>query len=278
MSINYSIVYNDGHETSRKDDACFGKLKNFSGNVAWEKFAEPDDHDGVKGARYIPHIRCNQEAAVAYWEYLLSKPLWASAVLEAKEPADSFEDRTGVLVTFDVSPTHMLNTLSIFRHVEMFGDGVDLFKKLIDGGCEPDMAFICSGLLRLFSEDIELRTEEDSEHTVLAHGSFSLSDYTNYVGKWQVTPPKNRADCGKTYREIGKYVRGNIATWLCAKGRSTKEKDLLQSRLLPSTYNVVYDTEKKVVERCSAESASVNIESLDVIVTRLNELHALLVS
>ena len=161
MNVEYEIVYNDGHTSLRSEEACFGKLKDFKGNVAWEKFADPKDHGGLKGIRYHPEIRCKYDA------------------------------------------------------VRTFSDGVDLFKRLIDEGCNPDMAFVCSGLLRVSgSADarIQSRKHEDSEHTVLCHTSFSLNDYKDYVGKWQVNPPKNSADKGKTYREVGKYVRGNCCS------------------------------------------------------------------
>jgi hypothetical protein len=275
MSIKYKAVYNDGTEYLR-EDACFAKLKDFFGNAQWEKFYKPEDHGGLKGIRYIPRINCSSSAAEAYWDYLLSKPLWGGIVLEATDGKTMLG--CGVLVSVDASPTHMLNTLSIFRHVQVFEDGVNLFKELIDDGCNPDMAFACSGLLREGGGSITERDREDSEHTVLAHGSFSEQDYRSYVGEWQENPPLNPADRGKSYREIGKYVRGGIAVWLCSKGRSTSKSDLLQNGMIPCSYSIVYDKEAKEVKRVDRLTGSMLSSSINTLTTRLNALHDRLVA
>lgn len=276
MSINYNIIFNDGHEDELRGEACFGKLKDFKGGIEWGVYSKPDEHEGLKGIKYVPEIHCSQEAAVSYWTYLLSKPLWSEHLLDVRDVDDMLMG--GVTVSANIEATRMLNTLSIFRHVQVFCDGVELFHDLVKAGVNPDMAFMCSGLLHYDSGIVSARRSEDSEHTVLCHSAISLEDYKLYLGEWQETPPSNPADCKLTYVESLKYYKGAIATWLSTKGRGAREETLLLTKLLPATYTIQYDKEEKVVKSVTVNQDSVDKAGFGKLVENLNKLHDKLVA
>lgn len=276
MSIKYQIVYGDGTTSQRNQESCFGKLNDFNGQVEWSNFKDPREHDGLVGVKYMPDERWdNRAAAKAYWEYLLTKPLWADIVLNKDDGVDAMLD-DGVIVSVETSPFHMLNTLSIFRHVYKFAYGVKLFKALIDVGCNPDIAFIASAVLELHDgNQIIPRRAEDGEHTVICHRTMTADDYLAYLTTHQVKPPVSKKDSKQTYQVARKYVRGGVATWFTASDKRTTQKDtaLLMNSMLPSTYNVMYDKEEKVVKSCNACPVEIKLDAVQVLADHLNKLH-----
>lgn len=276
MSIKYQVVYGDGSVSQRKEESCFAKLKDFNGQVEWNNFKDPKEHDGLVGIKYQPNERWSDyDAALAYWEYLLSKPLWADVVLNKDEGVHAML-ADGVTVSVETTPFHMLNTLSIFRHVYTFQDGVLIFKKLIDAGCNHDMAFMASALLQTRGDDsIAPRRDEDAEHTVICHRTMTATDYLNYLGVYQDTPPVSKKDSKLAYQLARKYVRGGVATWFTKtddRGKNTDE-GLLITDMLPSDYTVVYDKETKAVVSCSKTPAHVKLADVAMLAEHLNKLH-----
>lgn len=276
MSINYQAVYGDGSVSQRRGESCFGKLKDFNGQVEWGKFKDPDENGGLVGIKYQPDNQWTEYAeAVAYWEYLLSKPLWADIVLNKDEGVGAML-ADGVTVSVETSPFHMLNTLSIFRHVYTFSDGVRLFKKLIDAGCNHDMAFIASALLEVNGDNTARpRHNEDGEHTVICHLTMTAGDYLNYLGAYQSKPPVSKKDSKQTYQLARKYVRGGVATWFTKTDDRNKysKEELLLSDMLPFDYSVVYDKETKTIVSCNKAPAHIELDSISVLAEHLNKLH-----
>lgn len=276
MSIKYQIVYGDGTTSQRENESCFAKLKDFDGQIDWGKFQDPKKHDGLIGVKYQPDEQWSDyDAAVAYWEYLLSKPLWADIVLNKDEGVPAML-ADGVTVSVETTPFHMLNTLSIFRHVYTFPHGVLVFKKLIDAGCNHDMAFIASALLETRGgATVVPRTEEDGEHTVICHKTMTAADYLNYIGVYQDTPPISKKDSKQTYQIARKYVRGGVATWFTQTDDRGKNTDdgLLVNAMMPSDYTVVYDKETKAVVSCNKTPAHVKLDEIAMLAEHLNKLH-----
>ena len=276
MSIKYQIVYGDGTTSQRKEESCFAKLKDFNGQVEWKGWNDPAAHDGLVGVKYQPNERWNDyDDAVAYWEYLLSKPLWSDIVLNKDEGVGAML-ADGVTVSVETSPFHMLNTLSIFRHVYTFQEGVRIFKKLIDAGCNPDMAFIASALLETRSDGTVVpRRDEDGEHTVICHKTMTAADYLNYIGVYQAKPPISKKDSKQTYQIARKYVRGGVATWFTKTDDRGKygAEELLQAAMMPSDYTVVYDKETKAVVSCNKTPAHVKLDDIGMLADHLNKLH-----
>ena len=280
MSIKYAVVYNDGSAKTKSGEPCFGKLKDFKGNAVWEVWPHEHDHGGLKGIRFHPSLgRCTHENAVAYWEYLLGSKLWADIVIDEGHSVANMISHEGILVSAEARPYHMLNTLSIFRHVQIFNQGVNLFGALVAKGCNKDIAFMVSALLTSNSgeQTINSRTNEDSEHTVICHKTFTPADYKAYLlmSTGDLEPPVSDHDAKVSYSEFLKYTKGGVATWLSGTDdRSEVPSDeLLVSMLLPKDYRIRYNKVDKKVELIDSIDSECKLHELAPIVEHLNKLH-----
>jgi hypothetical protein len=272
-TIVFDVVYHDGEECRKDEVPCFGRLREFKEQVAWGGFPKPDEHGGIKGIRYMPDSRAKRAASIAYFDYLMSTNIFGDLVLnKADGAAKMLED--GVLVSADATPHHMLNTLSIYRHVYIFPEGVNIFHALLSRGVNKHMAFFCSGLC-WGGDKISARSEEDSEHTVLCYKTIVDQDYTDYVNLYVDGPDVPVDQCNKEhYAECMTYGQG-VATWLSKSDTRKSDKDvkLLRNKLMPMSYDVRYDKVLKKVLSVSPVSGEVSLDGNAELVEKLNALH-----
>lgn len=282
-TIAYDIVYGNDKVTGLEIEHCFGKLKHLEEQAEWsDRIRSPKANGGVKFIRYFMEAKYdNYDAALAWYEYLLSTKIFGGLVLGTKEyrAVDMLEN--GINVSTRGRPYHMLNTLSMYRHAYTHYRQVEIFHLLLQAGVNKHMAAIAGCLLDTVSNsEITTLKHEDSEHTAVCHNTFTPRDYQRYVAMAEGTKkvPTSRHDQKESYRVKPEYRAGGVATWLTYTDDRDKHKgkELLGNLLLEQAYTIRYDKEKKEVVDIVPVALSIDkrdTHAVALLATRLNKLH-----
>lgn len=282
-TIAYDIVYGNDAVVSLDCEHCFGKLKHLEEQAEWsDKIRSPKKNGGVQFIRYYMEEKYDsREAALAWYEYLLSTKIFGGLVLGTSQyrPVDMLDN--GINVSTRGRPYHVLNTLSMYRHAYTHYRQVEIFYLLLQAGVNKHMAAIAGCLLDTTGgKAITTMKHEDSEHTAVCHKTFTPRDYQRYVAMAEGTKkvPTSRHDQKESYRVKPEYKAGGVATWLTYTDDREKHsgKELLGNMLLEQAYTVRYDKEKKeVVDIIPVPLAIDKTDESAVarLATRLNKLH-----
>ena len=282
MGINFTLEYGSKAEHSLYDESCFAKLKDIAEQAEWDdEMPKPRCAGGIDGVRYEAQADCVQDAAELWYDYLKGTSIWGKNLRDKSMSTKDMLSR-GVSVATNIRPYYLLNTLSMYRHVEVFPTQVDIFADFIKAGMVPDMAFITSCLLDSNGDMLQTLSNECPEHTVVAHKTFTDRDYTRYVAmaNGSKQAPTSRKDVNLNYSDCLEYHAGGVATWLTYTDDRAKHKakELFANNILPKDYSIRYDKEAKKVLDITPVDGKVLIDDLAALVEERNALHYALIA
>ena len=282
MGINFNIEYGDGTVHELTDESCFAKLKDIEEQAEWcDHLPSPSEAGGIEGVSYLAQREEGIQEAIAWYDYLKGTAIWGDN-LRYRDKASDVMLEDGVSVATNIRPYHLLNTLSIYRHVEVFPDQVYNFNAFIEAGMVPDMAFIAACLTECDNDMISTLDNECPEHTVVAHKTFTARDYQRYVAmaNGSKKAPTSRKDHTDNYDECYQYCAGGVATWLTYTDNRDKHHgdEVLVNQLLPKDYRIRYDKEAKKVLDIKKVDIDVNYDDVSTLVEKLNALHYSLIA
>lgn len=277
MGIEFTLEYGNNEDHTLYDESCFAKLKDIEEQAEWcDEMPIPHTVGGIAGVRYHARPECTSRNAELWYDYLKGTSIWGKNLRDKGLTAEGLLEH-GVSVDTSLRPYHLLNTLSIYRHVEVFGEQVNLFGAYLKAGMVPDMAFITACLTDSHNGHVVSLANECPEHTVVAAKTFTDRDYIRYVAMAKGTKqaPTSRKDVTSNYRECLKYQAGGVATWLTYTDDRSKHKDkeLFAKNMLPKDYRIRYDKEAKKVLDITPIDGKVLIDDLTVLVEARNALH-----
>lgn len=141
MSIDYDVVFEDGHVEKIRHAACLAYLSRVRRQQAYT---------GNKGK--VSSIRLYFYDFIKDWhEYLMSSP----AIMPYIEAFGRSDDAYFYYeVTANVNPHHLMFILGAIRVPYYLWDSMDLWRKFTEKGVHPDVAFYFSTFLFLCGSDV----------------------------------------------------------------------------------------------------------------------------